>query len=55
MSEWLKETDCKSVTVMLRWFESNSAQSKGTHWYQYRGFIDLPCFLKQSTKIQRFQ
>ena len=26
MSEWLKETDCKSVTVMLRWFESNSAQ-----------------------------
>ena len=28
MSEWLKETDCKSVTVMLRWFESNSAQLK---------------------------
>ncbi len=25
MAEWLKATDCKSVDVSLRWFESTSA------------------------------
>lgn len=30
MAEWLKAVDCKSIELILRWFESNLPQKKGT-------------------------
>ena len=36
MSEWLKEADCKSVAILLRWFESNPAQLTFLNLKTYR-------------------